>query len=119
MSLLATDLTVYSENATAILALKQINHETGVPRPEIHIKISNSGILSIDDFANLGAQLLVGIASILGGVEPLGEGAAATVAKTKIVSAWRKARTHMLNNESLRMAARRPIESSRNDPLDL
>ena len=85
--------------------LKQIYHETGVPS-EIRIKISNSGTLSIDDFANLGessAELLVGIVSILGGVEPLGEGAAATVAKTKIVSAWRKACTHMLNNESLRM----------------
>ena len=85
------------------LALKHIYHETGVPS-EIRIKISNSSILSIDDFANLdesSAELLVGIVSILGGVEPFGEGAAATVAKTKIVSAWRKARTHMLNNESL------------------
>ena len=47
------------------------------------------------------AELLVGI-SILGGVEALGEGVAATIAKTKIMSG-RKARTHMLDNESLRM----------------
>ena len=75
MSLLAADLTVCSENATPILALKQMYQETGVPS-QIRIKISNSGILSIDDFANLGessAELLVGIASILG-VEPLGKG---------------------------------------------
>ena len=86
MSLLAADLTVHSENATPNLALKQIYHETGVPS-EIRIKISNSGILLIDDFTNLSessAELLVGSVSILGGVEPLGEGAAATVAKTKI-----------------------------------
>ena len=38
MSLLAADLTVYSENATPILALKQIYHETGVPS-EIRIKL--------------------------------------------------------------------------------
>ena len=105
MSLLAAHLTVYSENATPNLALKQIYNETGVSS-EIRIKISNSSILSIDDFANLGessAELLVGIVSILGGVESLGKGSAATVAKTTVVSAWRRARTNMLNNESLRM----------------
>ena len=53
MSLLAADLTVYSEDATPILALKQIYHETGVPS-EIRIKISNSCTLSIDDFAKFG-----------------------------------------------------------------
>ena len=93
---------MYSENATPKLALKQIYHETGVPS-EIRIKIANSGILSIDDFANLGessADFLVGIVSILGGVEPLPEGATATVAKTKIASAWRKSRTHIQSTRS-------------------
>ena len=98
------DSTDYNPAQFPELQLRQSWHQAGVPS-DIRVRLAGVGLTQLDLWANLGetaADFLQAVHQLLGGEHPTGEGATAIMNNTRLVSAWKKARSLQNSTDSLR-----------------
>ena len=85
------------------VALRQIWH-ADISKPT-RIRLATVGVRTVDLFSNLAQSadaVVAAIAVLIGGDEPFGTGAEQIMAKTRVASAWNKAKNHVTYTDTLR-----------------
>ena len=86
------------------VALRQIWHAADISKLT-RIRLATVGVRTFDLFSNLAQfaeAVVVAIAVVIGGDELFGTGDEQIMTKTRIASAWNKAKNHVTHNDSLR-----------------
>ena len=97
MACIGSDDTVYSAKKMPEVALRQIWHAASV---DTSMRVKMVDIFS--NFAETNDDLAKAVEEIIGGESPWGTGPERLVARTKVISAWRKSRNHLQHTDNLR-----------------